>query len=239
MIQSLSQNRRFKIKTILLGSIITITFTGCADKINSFVDSATSPIEQKYVEPEIYVSDEERTSKLLLEVYLSTDNLNTKETATRDISTGITTALSTFDLGLSASINAIANYNSGDSFPVVTCLAPTKVKTVRKKEAVTGREYTVEESDTPEIRISLDTVKLTNGQTELGIWRYDGSDVMARVAGTQVNNKVAYIYGRDIVILDGNKNTVIDNGLVYECKEDISHITSVAGMRYDTNKGNI
>lgn len=239
MIQSLSQNRRFKIKTILLGIFITVIFTGCADKINSFVDSVTSPIEQKYVEPEVYVSDEERNSKLLLEVYLSTDNLSTNERATRDISGGITSALATFDLGLSASINGLINYNTGDSFPIVTCLAPTTTKTVRKKEAGTGREYTAEESDTPEVRISLDTVQLTNGKTELGLWRYDGTDVMARVAGTQVNNKVAYIDRHGIVVLDGNTNTIIDNGMVYECKQDLSHITSVVGMRYDTKSNKL
>lgn len=245
MIQSLSQNRRFKIKTILLGIFITFTLSGYASTIDS--PTVTSPIKQVDVEPEEDLSDEERE---LLKVYLSLDNFNKKEMATRDISRGITSALATFDLGLSASIIGLINYNTGDSFPIVTCLAPTTTKTVRKKETGTGREYTAEESDTPEIRISLDTVKLVNGQTEFGLWRYDGVDEMIRVAGTQINNKVAY-HWHDVVVLDGNTNTItiIDDDyydekdekykLVYECKEDISHITSVAGMRYDTKSNKL
>lgn len=203
------------------------------------------------VETEDDLSDEEHE---LLKVYLSLDNFNKKEMATRDIARATANALVPFTFGLSLVLAATSDavtYNSGVTFPIVTCLAPAKITTVQKKEVITGKQYTEEETYIPEIRISLDTVKLVNGQTEFGLWRYDGADEMIRVAGTQINNKVAYDW-HDVVVLDGNTNTItiIDDDyyddekdekykLVYECKEDISHITSVAGMRYDSNEDKI
>jgi len=196
------------------------------------------------VEPEKDLSDEERE---LLKVYLSFDNFNTKVVSYREIAQRVTNGLMYFDGGLSSLITLIVASSSGVSFPIVTCHAPAKITTVQKKEVVTGKQYTEEEIYVPEIRISLDMIKLTNGQTELGLYRYDGADEMIRVAGTQINNKIAYDRS-DVVVLDGNTNTItiIDDDyydekdekykLVYECREDISHITSVAGMRYDSNE---